>query len=494
MTHLLSKSQFLKGRHCLKRIWLYNHRHDLMQERSAFQNAIMEQGTEVGKLARSIFPAGVLIDEDYQNVSGALAHTTSAISANASAIFEGAFVYDDILVRVDILKRNSDGSFDLIEVKSSTSVKKEHLPDCAVQAYVLQQCGIRLNQICVMYLNNEYRRVSELDLDHLFIIEPIDRLVLDELSKVPDHLNTIRAVLSKEDEPFWDIGSICKNPYPCEFRRYCWRDVGKKSIYYISRITDKQKCSLVDAWITLIKDVPDQFNLTALQAIQVSCEKYQEKYIDSDAIKNHLSQLQYPLYFLDFETVGYAIPLYEGTRPYQHLPFQYSLHIKRTPDAELEHHEFLFDKKENPSRALAEELVSIIGSEGSVVVYYASFEGSRIKEMAESFPDLSEKLISIHQRLWDLQIPFSKKWYCDPGFNGSASIKDVLPVLVPGLSYKNLAIQKGDEAQFRYQELINLPENSGNRITIKNALLEYCKLDTLAMVYILDQIISKLAN
>ena len=456
MVRLLSKSQFLKGRHCLKRIWLYNHRRDLMQERSAFQNAIMEQGTEVGKLARSLFSGGVLIDEDYQNVSGAVDHTQAAILTNASAIFEGAFVYDDILVRVDILKHNPDASFNLIEVKSSTSVKKEHLPDCSVQAYVLQQCGIRLKHICVMYLNNEYRRVGELDLDQLFIIEPVDHLIQDELSKVPDYLNTIRTALLKEDEPFWDIGSICKNPYPCEFKHYCWRYVSKKSIYYISRITEKQKCSLVDAGVMLIKDVPDQFNLTALQAIQVSCEKRQEKFIDSVAIKNHLSQLQYPLYFLDFETVGYAIPPYEGTRPYQHLPFQYSLHVKRTPDAELEHYEFLFDEKENPSRSLAEELVSHIGSEGSVVVYYASFEGSRIKEMAETFPDLSERLISIHERLWDLQIPFAKKWYCDPGFNGSASIKDVLPVLVPELSYKNLAIQKGDEAQFQYQELINL--------------------------------------
>ena len=488
MVRLLSKSQFLKGRHCLKRIWLYNHRRDLMQERSAFQNAIMEQGTEVGKLARSLFSGGVLIDEDYQNISGAVDHTKAAILTNASAIFEGAFVYDDILVRVDILKCNSDGSFDLIEVKSSTSVKKEHLPDCAVQAYVLQQCGIRLKHICVMYMNNEYRRAGELDLDQLFIIEPVDHLIQDELSKVPDYLNTIRTALLKEDEPFWDIGSICKNPYPCEFKHYCWRDVSKKSIYYISRITEKQKCSLVDAGITLIKDVSDQFNLTALQAIQVSCQKRQEKYIDSVAIKNHLSQLQYPLYFLDFETVGYAIPPYEGTRPYQHLPFQYSLHVKRTPDAELEHYEFLFNEKENPSRSLAEELVSHIGAEGSVVVYYASFEGSRIKEMAESFPDLSEKLISIHQRLWDLQIPFSKKWYCDPGFNGSASIKDVLPVLVPELSYKNLEIQKGDEAQFQYQELINLPSNSATREKIKKALLEYCKLDTLAMVYILKHI------
>ena len=199
----------------------------------------------------------------------------------------------------------------------------------------------------------------------------------------------------------------------------------------MSRISDKQRQSLVDIRVNLIKDVPEDFKLTDLQKTQVSCEKNQEMHVDSVVIKKHLSQLQYPLYFLDFETCGYAVPQYDGTRPYQHLPFQYSLHVKRTPDVELEHYEFLFSKKENPSRSLAEELISHIGSVGSVVVYYASFEGSRIKEMAETFDDLSERLLSIHERLWDLQTPLAKKWYCHPDFNGSASIKDVLPVLVP---------------------------------------------------------------
>ncbi|PIZ03449.1 MAG: DUF2779 domain-containing protein [Gammaproteobacteria bacterium CG_4_10_14_0_8_um_filter_38_16] len=488
MTNLLSKSQFLKGRHCLKRIWLYNYRRDLMQEQSAFQESIMRQGTEVGKLAQCLFPGGVLIDEDYQNISGAVDHTNAVMTKNPAAIFEGAFVYDDILIRVDILKRNDDDSFDLIEVKSSTSLKKEHISDCAIQAYVLQQCGIKLQRVCVMYLNNQYRRIGELDLEKLFIIEAIDDRIHDELANVPMYLDTIRAALSQNNEPSWDIGSICKNPYQCEFKNYCWRDVSKKSIHFISRITDKQRRDLIDNGISLTKDVPENFKLTAPQSIQVSCEKNQDTHIDTVAIKNHLSQLQYPLYFLDFETCGYAIPQYDETKPYQHLPFQYSLHVRRTPDAELEHYEFLFDQKENPSRSLAEELISHIGSVGSVVVYYASFEGSRIKEMAETFNDLSEQLLSIHTRLWDLQTPFAKKWYYHPDFNGSASIKDVLPVLVPELSYKNLAIQKGDEAQFQYQQLINLSENSADRIGIKKALLEYCKLDTMAMVYILNQL------
>ena len=331
-------------------------------------------------------------------------------------------------------------------------------------------------------------RPHPLDLSKLFIIKAVNNEIEDELKNVPEYLKTINNVLAKNEEPFWSIGSICNNPYTCEFKNYCWKDVSDKSIHVISRISEKQRQHLIGMGINLIQDVPNDFKLSALQKIQVDCEKNQSKYIDSSSVSEHLSQLQYPLYFLDFETYGYAIPQYQGTHPYQHLPFQYSLHIKQHPNAELEHYEFLFDKKENPSRSLAEHLIQHIGSIGSIVVYYASFEGSRIKEMAAGFPDLSPQLLSIHARLWDLQIPFAKKWYCDPGFNGSASIKNVLPVLVPELSYSSLEIQKGDVAQMKYMELIDLPESSVERDRIRTALLQYCGLDTLAMAHILDNL------
>lgn len=457
-----------------------------MQPPSPFQQSIMVQGTVVGELARDLFPSGVLIHEDYKNLSSALEHTKTAIEANAETIFEGAFVFNNVLVRVDILKRNQDGTFDLIEVKSSTSVKKEHLPDCAVQAYVLQNLGFALRQICVMHLNNQYKRQGDLDLSKLFITKVINNEIQDELSKVPQFLNKITDVLSKDEEPFWRIGSICNNPYTCEFKKHCWSEISEKSIHSISRINDKTRHQLVDRGISLITEIPDDFKLTDLQFVQVQCEKNQKRIVDLETIKEHLSVLKYPLYFLDFETYGYAIPQYEETRPYQHLPFQYSLHVQRSPEADLEHYEFLYEKKDNPSREVALQLINQLGDTGSIIVYYASFEGTRIKEMISEFPDLAPQLQLLHDRLWDLQIPFAKKWYCEPAFNGSASIKDVLPILVPELSYAGLEIQKGDVAQMQYTKLINLPEDSMEHEQIKAALLEYCRLDTLAMVRILS--------
>jgi hypothetical protein len=401
------------------------------------------------------------------------------------AIFEGAFIFEDVLIRVDVLKRNNDGTYDLIEVKSGTSLKKEHLPDCAIQTYVLQRLGFRIRNTSLMYLNNRYIRKEKIELSKLFIIECVNEKIQDELQVIPKYLDRISDVLLTNEEPFWQIGSICKNPYPCEFKNYCWKDISSKAIYSLSRISESQTRNLITIGVNLIRDIPEDFSLTNLQIIQATCEKKQSPVIDFAAIKDHLLQLQYPLYFLDFETYGYAIPQYEGTHPYQHMPFQYSLHVKQHPEAELEHYEFLFEKKENPSRTVAEHLIQHISSSGSVIVFYSPFESGRLEDMANQFPDLSHKLIFIKNRIWDLQTPFAKKWYCDPGFNGSASIKNVLTVLVPEMKYTELEIQKGDIAQLKYLELIESYLENHEREKIKNALYQYCALDTLAMVHIL---------
>lgn len=482
----ISKSQYCKGRKCLKRIWLYNYRRDLMAETSTFQENILTQGKDVGILARSLYPAGEFIHEDHTQLDAALKHTRKAMAGNASAIFEGAFLQDDVLVRVDILLRNNDGSFDLIEVKSGTSLKKkEYLPDCAVQAHVLVQSGINLRNICVAYLNNRYVKSGALDLSTLFIIQKVNHLIQDELDAVPNYLDRIKQTLANTIEPYWKLGSICKSPYTCEFKQYCWKDVPEKSIHYLYRIQDKLRFSLMGMQVELIHDIPVAM-VKGAQLIQVETEIRQTPNIDREQIREHLDQLEFPLYFLDFETIGYAIPKYDGTRPYQQLTFQYSLHVQRTPGAELEHYEFLFEHNDNPMRAAAGHLLENIGETGSIIVYNKKFEAGCLRGMSNAFPDLSPRLDRIIARLWDLLVPFEKKWYCHPGFNGSASIKKVLPVLVPELSYKALGIQEGGDAQAMYLRFINenLPEAERNKI--RKDLLEYCKLDSLAMVRIYE--------
>jgi hypothetical protein len=485
----ISKSQFCKGRKCLKRVWLYNNRKDLKQETSTFQESILTQGNEVGALARQLYPTGELIHEDYTNIEGAIEHTKLALQNGATAIFESAFIFKNIVIRTDILCRNNDGTFDLIEVKSSTKLKpKEHLPDIAIQTFVLRQLGISLGNINFAFLNNKYERKGCLDLSKLFIIQPVNELLDNELKLIPAYLAKINKTLSQNIEPHWNLGSICNAPYTCEFKHYCWRDVTEKSIHYLTRINDKKRQALLEINIELIKDIPDDFKLSPLQHIQVTQEKIQARHIDIDAIKNHLSTLKYPLYFLDFETIGYAIPRFDGTRPYQKLTFQYSLHVKDSPGSPLLHYEFLCEKNENPMRFAAEKLIQHIGLEGSIIVYNKSFEESCIRDMARTFSDLSPRLENMIERLWDLIDPFAKKWFYDPAFNGSASIKKVLPVLAPDLSYKTLGIKQGDEAQAMYLKFISDSLSINDKEKIKKDLLEYCKMDTFAMVRIMEEL------
>lgn len=459
-----------------------------MEETSVFKDSILAQGKEVGELARQLYPNGVLIDEDYTNPLGAIQHTQTAIHDKAQAIFEGAFLFDNILVRIDILAKNDDETFDLIEVKSGTSLKDEYLPDCAIQAYVLKNLGISLRKICVAYLNSEYVRKGPLDFANLFVIKPVNDKISDEWQVIPGYLSSIKSTLSCDKEPTMAIGSICKNPYICEFKNYCWGDVTEKSIHYLYRITDNKRQILLGMGVELSKDIPENFVLSDQQKIQVESDKKLSRYIDKESVVTHLKELCYPLYFLDFETTGYAIPQFDDTFPYQKLVFQFSLHVKKNQDADLEHFDFLFEQDTNPMRKIAENLVQDIGEEGSIVVYHESFERGCIEDMAQQFPDLAHKLNNMVERLWDLEKPFAKKWFYDPKFNGSSSIKMVSPALAPDVNYKDLVIQKGDIAQSTYARYLTLPISDPAREKTKNDLLKYCELDTFAMVRVLEEL------
>lgn len=486
----LSKSQYVKGRNCLRRIWLYNFRRDQMEPPSDFQAGIFEQGHLVGKLAHSLFPGGVLVEQDHTDPDGALAKTAELLASDCPAIFEAAFIHDNILVRADIVAKNRDGSWDLYEVKSSTSLKKEHLHDAAIQKFVLLGAGFRLRKTNVVHLNSDYVRDGEIDIRQLFTIEFVDEKIIEAFAEIPAYLATIRGSLAQDAEPAHPIGSVCKNPYPCEFKAYCWLGVEPDTIHFISRISDARRAELLSRAIEKIKDVPDDIALSELQFVQVKVERDGHPHVDRAKIKKFLGELKHPLWFLDFETYGFAIPEYDGTWSYQALPFQFSLHVQEREGGDIRHVEFLHMEKSDPRRALAEAMIAAIGDQGNVVVYYAPFEKTRIKEMIEAFPDLRVKLESILDRIWDLETPFSKKWYYDRRFEGRSSIKNVLPVLVPDMSYKGLAIGKGDVAQAKYVEMIQLPAGSPERETIRKNLLEYCGQDSLAMVKVLDALLA----
>lgn len=487
----LSKSQYVKGRKCGKRLWLYRHHPERESARSPLQEGILEQGREVGELARSLYPQGELIAEDPQHAEAALQHTREAIAGGASVLFEAAFEYDNILIRADIVTRDPDGRWNLIEVKSSSNarkVRKEHLFDLAIQKYVMTHAGLPLASCRLLRLNREYRKGESTDLAGLFAEEWVDAEIEREFQEVEKYVGELRTLLQQSVEPEGVLGAVCKNPFPCEFKAHCWGPLPANSIHYLSHIRDLDRAELLSRGIKLIPEIPEGGLLRLASIRHWECETRGEPAPVITAIKNYIDRLQYPLYFLDFETYGYAIPRYPGTHPYQRLPFQFSLHIQESPGGPITHREFLATTAADPRRALTDSLLQGIGPRGSVIVYYAAFEGGVLEELAEAFPECAERLLAIRDRLWDLEVPFRDRWIARRSFQGKSSIKFILPAMVPELSYEGLYIKAGDQAAHRYFDLIDPATDPAERERVRLGLLQYCQLDTWAMVAILEKL------
>jgi hypothetical protein len=485
----LSKSQYTKAKKCLKAIWLYRHQRELADPVKDFQQNIFDQGTEVGVLAQSYFHDGVLISETYKETEQALISTEKALAENAPAIFEAAFMFDDILIRVDALRNNFDGSWDLIEVKSTNSVvPKAHYDDVALQKYVLLNSGIKINKSYLMHLNRDYKKQGELDIQKLFHLEPLDDEIQSNLEEVPNYIELTRAHLSCSKPNDELIGSKCNSPYVCEFKSHCWKDATPDSVHKIGRINNKKRHELMDLNLTKISETPDDYKWSVNQQIEVTCHKTDDIHLELEKVRNHLDELTYPLYFLDYESVAYAIPRFDVAWPHKHHITQYSLHIQKSPGAPLEHTDYLHNENTNPAESLATKLLKDIPDDGgSIIVYHKTYERDRTKELAEELPKQSKALLGLIDRMWDLEVPFAKRWYWDKDFEGSSSIKKVLPVFAPEFSYKNLEIQNGAFAQLEYSRMIEMSSGT-DRENLRAALLKYCERDTLAMVKILESL------
>ncbi len=491
----LSKSQYCKAQKCMKALWLYRHRKDLADEVSDFQQQIFDQGTSVGELAQQLYPGGVLISEDYTQPEEAIKSTAKVLKQNPPAIFEAAFIHENVLIRVDILVNNQDGTWDFNEVKSTTSVKENaHYDDVAIQKWVLTNNKIKIRKSSVMFLNSDYIRNGPLDLHQLFKTEAIDNEIAPLLKDIPKLLKNAQAHLSQAKPPQIEIGSQCSTPYPCEFMGHCWSHIGEGHVYSLGRVGAKAE-KLLNKGIEQIKDVPEKLakdlKFTANQIVEWNSYRNQDPHIDLKAIQNHLKELKYPLYFLDYETASYAVPMFDGTWPYKQLVTQYSLHIQRAPGGELEHKWFLHNENTDPSKLVAESLVRDIADDGgSVIVYHQSFEKGRTTELAGDVPDCAARLMDIVDRMWDLEVPFAKRWYWDRKFEGSSSIKAVLPVFKPELSYDDLEIQAGGTASVEFSRMVRMDVGDPERERIFENLLRYCERDSWAMVVILDLLIT----
>ncbi|UTJ05710.1 DUF2779 domain-containing protein [Arcobacter roscoffensis] len=486
----LSKSLYTKGIQCPKALWLKKYKPSVLTPPDESAQAIFETGNIVGNLACKLFPDGkeVHFSKDFSLM---LDTTQEYLDEKLPYIYEATFEYQGILVMVDVLEVEDDG-VSIYEVKSSTSLKDIYLHDVSIQYYVLTNLGFNIKSSNVVYINNEYIRGDKLELDKLFVIDEVSSQVEELQSNIPKNLEEFRVYLSdKQNEPNIDIGSHCKKPYACDAKDYCWkvqRQIPDYSIFNIFKLGSKKQVELYSQGIVNIEDIPENFELTANQKKAVENYKNNTTYIDSENIKAFCDDLTYPIYHLDFETFQQAVPQYKGLKPFEQIPFQYSLHIEYK-DGTLGHKEFLAQDGIDPREKIVKRLIEDIPSDVTVLAYNMSFEKGVISRLANTYSEYSEHLLSINENMKDLMIPFHKKWYITPSMQGSYSIKYVLPSLVPEFekAYKELdGVQNGSEAMNAFANL-GKPDDK-EKEKMRTSLLEYCKLDTLAMVEILRKL------
>lgn len=478
----LSKSLFQKGVQCHKALWLQKYRPELQDAVPPSLQAVFDAGNDVGALARQLFPGGLLVPYEGLTINEQLAMTTEAISAGQQTIYEAAFLFDGVFVKADILHRGPEG-WELYEVKGSTGVKEVYLNDILVQYFVLTGAGVNLVRTNLVHINNSYVRKGAIDVHRLFTVVDVASETLGRQVFIAENLAAQKSML-QGPEPVVEIGRYCDDPYTCLFKGHCWSHIPSPSVFDFCDRGRPDAFALYKQGIVRMEDTPPEV-LGWRQRMQLEGVLGKEIAVDKDAVRTFLSNLWYPLCFLDFETTFMTpVPLFDGTRPFQQVPFQYSLHIVESPGAEPTHHEFLAEAGKDSRRAFLDNLLAVLPSQGCVVAYNQKFEIGRLRELAEYF-GCTAQVDSLIRNFRDLMAPFEQKAIYHRDFQGSYSLKFVLPALVPELSYENLPIGGGAQASAAWLSLWGQPE-PGPREDVRQQLLRYCEMDTYGLIRIIS--------
>ncbi|MDE2271708.1 MAG: DUF2779 domain-containing protein [Xanthomonadaceae bacterium] len=471
----------MAGLQCHRRLWLETFRHEVAKV-DANAEARLATGHEIGDLARELLGPGILIGH-VNELDAALARTGHLIAARPDAtLFEAAFRQEGVLVRTDVL-RPVDGGYDLIEVKASTQVKDYQLDDCAVQAWVITRAGVPLRRVCIAHVNNSFVYQGEGDYRGLLLTEDQTDAVRSRMHNVPDRIDSLKEVL-QNPEPGIHTGEQCHKPFDCPFFDYCRAQEPAGPEYPVTILPRARKLAAqlqAEGYDDLLRVPPSRLTNAVHRRIQKATIS-QQPFLDG-RVRAALRGLQYPRFYLDFETVDFAVPRWAGTRPYQQITFQWSCHVE-THGEPLMHHSFLDLSGAAPMRPFAESLLEELGGAGPILVYNASFERTRIQELAAMFPDISAPLAALVPRIVDL-LPITREHYYHPAMKGSWSIKKVLPSIAPELDYSNLdGVAASDDAPRAYLEATSPETSAARKAEINAALVRYCERDTLAMVRI----------
>ena len=488
MTDALSKSRYISAVQCVKMLWLKDHKPEVFDD-AYLNQAVFDAGNEVGDLAMGLF--GAYTEVPYGDLDEMVRLTEQLIRKKTAVICEASFAHDGLFCSVDILKNKGGKHVELYEVKSSSHIHDIYLDDIAFQVCVLQQCGYRVDQACLVYIDSTYERIGELDLSRLFRIADLSDLVFAKQAEVEANIETFRTVLRGRKEPECDLGTYCFSPYACGFFPYCSRHLERPNVFDLAAVQLRTKLQYYRKGLITFQDLYEADCLPSGAKLQVEMELTdQSEHIEAEKIAEYLQNITYPLYYLDFESFQPPVPIYDHSFPFEQIPFQYSLHYQKRKNGRLYHKELLAYPYADPRRAIAEQLCADIPADVCVLAYNMSFEKSRISRLAELFPDLREHLLMIRSHIVDLITPFQKKWFYRKAMHGSYSIKAVLPALFPDdpeLDYRHLAeIHNGAEASAMFQKMRLMDQDTMEES--RSYLLKYCELDTYAMVKILQKL------
>ncbi|MHB8279790.1 MAG: DUF2779 domain-containing protein [Candidatus Humimicrobiaceae bacterium] len=524
MDKIISKSKYVAGLQCHKYLWyLINDPQAIppFDEATQFR---FQQGHDVGNLAKSLFPGGIEIEHGIDieaelakskelvfGKSGVAADVTadpmadsatgtisniSKIPKERTPLFEPSFTYKNAFARPDIIEPSGPDSWNIIEVKSASSIKDINKHDISFQKYCYEGAGLKINKCYLMYLNKDYIRQGPIDPHQFFVMDDVTAEAEIFKPSVEQNINLMLEAISQKTCPEISIGKNCYNPYDCPLKQICWSCLPKNNVFELYRGKDIA-CYFYQNGISAISEIKETSMLNDIQKMQYRAVKENCVFIDRDSIGLFLRKLKYPLYFLDFETLATAIPLFDGLKPYQNIPFQFSCHITQTPDCKPENLYFLAgDKSSNPRIGFLGSLKKALGYDnspatGSILVYYESFEKNILKELAIVFPEHNWWIEDATERIVDLYEPFGKFYYYNCQQKGSASLKNVLPALT-GISYDDMEIKNGQQASIRYLNITFLKDekeqDKAQVEKIRKDLLDYCGLDTEGMIFILREL------
>jgi hypothetical protein len=483
--HVLSKSTFLRSVQCQKSLYLYKNFIQLRDAPSAEQSAIFSRGSNVGILAQQLYKGGVdaTPSKSYDYIA-AVNNTQELINSGVEIIYEAAFQYEGVLAILDILVKKNNEWY-AYEVKSSTKISQTYLLDASLQYWVINQSEVVLKDFSIITINNQYERKGALELEKLFVSNSVLKDVLKNKIFVEEKITQAKNTIADARMPDIKIGTHCFSPYTCDFKNTCWKNVPSNSVFEITGISKEEQFNLYNNGIETIDAIPERNELNAAANLHIATSKNASSKVDHKKLKHFLDNLKYPLYFIDFEIFMPAVPLFDGTKPYQHLPFQFSIHYKNDKDSKAQHFEFLAEQGSDTRKQFVEAFLKQTQNNGTILAYDTLMEKNILNKLKLDFPLLANDLSERVNRIKDLAEPFQQKWFYHPAMKNSFSIKNVLHAMVPDLSYSNLKIQSGSIAMIAFESL-QKETDLFKIIETREALSEYCKLDTLAMLRVFE--------